>query len=131
MRHELARQYLQRRVHPSRHHLWIAAYGQHRVCQRVVTASHLRCYRVANEYDVVSRVLRIFDFQHVGKIHLDTMGQRAAAAAFWPSAVGASCRHFMRCCGTTGVADHSMELYLDRLREAAPQRPEPTRGRGT
>ena len=25
-------------VHPSRH-LWIAAYGQHRVCQRVVTAS--------------------------------------------------------------------------------------------
>ena len=43
------------------------------------------------------------------------MGQRAAAAAFWPSAVGASCRAFYVVLRHDGVADHSMELYLDRL----------------
>ena len=77
---------------------------------------NLRCYRVANEYDVVSRVPPYFlDFQHVGKFIWIRWGNVRPPRRFghqpWVLLVG----HFMWCCGTTGVADHSMELYLDRL----------------
>lgn len=79
---------------------------------------NLRVFRVANGYDVVSRVPPSYvDYQHVGRLvwieGRQVQPPRHFGAQPWQLSVVAVAR--LTCCVSTGVADHSMDLYLDRL----------------
>ena len=76
---------------------------------------NLTCYRVANGYDVVPRVPPSYlDFQHVGRtvwLHAwHVQPPRRFGTQPWQLAIAP-----ISCTVKTGVADHSVDLYLDRL----------------
>lgn len=74
---------------------------------------NLRIYRVANAFDVVTRVPPSYiDYQHVGRMIWIHGGGIGLPRRFGTQALPLYFAHLF-CCVTTGVADHSMDLYLD------------------
>ena len=76
---------------------------------------NLRIYRVANSVDVVSRVPPSYvDYQHVGRLvwlhHRHVEPPRRFGLQPWQLLIA-----HLACCVTSGVADHAMDLYLDRM----------------